>query len=228
MSRRSFSPALFAFLRDLREHNDRDWFQANKGRYEDDVREPALEFVSDLAPALREISPHFVADPRPSGGSLFRIHRDIRFSRDKSPYKTHVGISFRHERGKDAHAPVFYLHLEPRSSFVGVGIWRPDGSSLRRIRDALVADPDRWRRVTGEESFSSVFRLEGERLKRPPAGYDPDHPLIEDLKRKDFIAAAGLGDRTVASAGFLDEYADLCRRGAPFVRFLCDAVGVPF
>ena len=101
MAERSFTPALFAFMRDLREHNDRDWFKANKQRYEEDVREPAFAFISDFAGHLQKIAPHFVADPGPSGGSLFRIYRDTRFSKDKTPYKTHTGIHFRHEKAKD-------------------------------------------------------------------------------------------------------------------------------
>ena len=129
-----FRPEFFRFLRELRENNSRDWFQAQKARYQRDVRDPALRFIGDFAPALKEISPHFRADPRPVGGSLFRIHRDVRFSKDKSPYKTSVGIQFRHEMGKDAHAPGFYLHLEPENVFLGAGSWRPDGPSLLKIR----------------------------------------------------------------------------------------------
>src|SRR5918996_4016229 len=133
----SFSPALFTFLRDLKQNNDRDWFKANKPRYEKAVLEPALQFIVDFEPHLLAISPHFVADPRPSGGSLFRIHRDTRFSKDKSPYKPYTGIQFRHELGKDAHAPGFYLHLEPGGVFAGAGIWHPDQPTLVRIREAI-------------------------------------------------------------------------------------------
>src|SRR5918996_3776624 len=145
---RSFGPELFRFLRDLEANNDRTWFNANKDRYEREVRDPALDFVEDFAPRLAEISQHFVADPRPSGGSLFRIHRDTRFSKDKSPYKTHVGIHFRHERAKDVHAPGFYLHLEPRSVFVGAGIWHPNSPTLAKIRAAIADDAEAWLRAT--------------------------------------------------------------------------------
>ena len=136
-----FAPALFAFLRELRENNNREWFQANKGRYEADVRDPLLRFIADFALPLHELSTHFVADPRPVGGSLFRIYRDVRFSKDKSPYKTQAAAHFRHERGKDVHAPGFYLHLEPDDVFAGAGIWHPDMKSLTKIRDAIVANP---------------------------------------------------------------------------------------
>jgi uncharacterized protein (TIGR02453 family) len=226
--KRSFSPALFAFLRELRENNDRDWFKANKLRYEAAVQEPALEFVAGFASRLREISPHFVADARPVGGSLFRIYRDTRFGKDKTPYKTHTGIQFRHEQGKDVHAPGFYLHLEPRSVFVGAGIWRPDRATLGKIRDAIASNPEDWSRAAQESPLGELFRLEGETLKRPPAGYDPEHPLIEDLKRKDFIAIAKLSEKTVTSTGFPEELAAIFQASAPLMRFLCDATGVPF
>lgn len=224
----SFTPDLFAFLSDLRENNDRAWFHANKLRYEEAVREPGLQFVADFAPFLREISPHFVADVRTVGGSLFRIHRDTRFSKDKSPYKTHTGISFRHDLAKDVHAPGFYLHLEPGSVWAGTGIWHPDGATLAKARDAIVADPDLWMRVAHGEPFAGVYRLSGDSLKRPPAGYDRDHPLIEDLKRKDFIGVAMLSEKAATGNGFLEEYARTCRAAAPFLEFLCDAVGAPF
>ena len=125
---RSFAPDLFAFLRELREHNDREWFKARKDRYEAAAKEPALAFVEDCAHLLPAVSPHLVADER----SLFRIHRDTRFAKDKSPYKTQAGIHFRHEAGKDAHAPGFYLHLEPAGAFAGIGIWHGDSPTLTR------------------------------------------------------------------------------------------------
>lgn len=228
MSAGSFSPRLFAFLRDLAANNDRNWFKANKERYEADVRDPALEFISAVGPRLDRISPHFLADARPVGGSLFRIHRDTRFSKDKSPYKTHTGIFFRHAAAKDVHAPGFYLHLEPGQVFAGAGIWRPDGPTARRIREAIDADPAGWRRATRGKRFSATWKLAGDSLKRPPQGYPADHPLVEDLMRKDFIATVGLRQADVTAAGFAESYGRTCADAAPFVRFLCRAVGVPF
>ena len=224
----SFSPELFAFLRELRANNDREWFAMNRARYEEVVREPALDFVSDFAPGLARISPRFVADARPVGGSLFRIHRDVRFSRDKSPYKTHLGIRFRHERAADTAAPGYYLHLEPGSVFAGAGIWHPDSPTLRRLRDAIVADPERWVRATTEEPFAPTYRLGGEQLKRAPAGFPADHPLVEDLKRKSFTGVATLSEADAVAPGFVAAWEDVCARAAPFLRFVCDAVGVPF
>jgi uncharacterized protein (TIGR02453 family) len=223
----SFTKDLFKFLVDLRANNNREWFRANKSRYEEAVKEPALEFISDFAPLLNEISQHFRADPRPVGGSLFRIYRDVRFSKDKSPYKTQVGINFRHELAKDAHAPGYYLHLEPGECFAGVGIWRPDSAALTKIRAAISADPDDWLARTRKAPFADVWTLGGDSLKRAPAGYDPEHPLIEDLKRKDFVGYAMLDEKTVTGDAFLDEYARMCRAAIPFVEFLCKAVDVP-
>jgi uncharacterized protein (TIGR02453 family) len=219
----AFDAGLLEFMRELRANNDREWFAANRARYEAQVREPALAFIEDFAPHLAEISAHFVADPRPSGGSMFRIHRDVRFARDKSPYKTHVGIHFRHERSRDAHAPGFYLHLEPGACMCAAGIWRPDRDTLGRIRAAIAADPDGWRAATAGRGME----LEGEALKRPPAGYAADHALIEDLKRKDFAASRPLSDAEVTGPGFIERYAGACADATPFVGFLCRAVGVP-
>jgi len=223
-----FRPELFAFLGELEANNNRDWFKRNKERYEDDVRHPALQFISDFGPHLRTISSNFDADPRPVGGSMFRIYRDVRFSKDKSPYKTAVGIQFRHKKRKDVHSPGFYLHLEPDASFAGVGIYHPDGPTLRQIRGFLVENPERWKRVKRAKRFKESFELGGAVLKRAPKGYDIDHPLIEDLKRKDFVAFAPIRDSKITAKGFIDHFTDLCRAGSPLVQILCDAVDVPF
>jgi uncharacterized protein (TIGR02453 family) len=223
-----FTTDLFRFLEDLRKHNDRAWFAKNKERYLDSVQEPALEFVRSFAPYLNKISPNFVADDRPVGGSLFRIHRDIRFSKDKSPYKTHVGIHFRHRVGRDVHGPSYYLHLQPGEAFAAVGLWHPERETLHKLRTAVAEKPTAWRRAAHGGDFASRYRLSGDVLKRAPAGFDSEHPLIDDLKRKDFVGVAMLDERTVTSRDFLPRYADLCRAATPYARFLCDAVGVPF
>jgi len=228
MSSSHFTPALFKFMRDLEANNNRDWFAANKDRYEQDLKEPALRFIVDFGAPLVKISPRFLADPRPSGGSLFRIYRDIRFSKDKRPYKDHVGMYFKHEAGKNVHTPGFYLHLQPGNSFIGVGLWRPDTPTLKKIRDALVADPGRWKKAVGGKAFTRDFQLSGESLVRPPKGYDPEHPLIDILKRKDFTAFAPLTRKQVTSPDFMKEFAGLCRTGGSLVKFVCEAIGQPY
>lgn len=223
-----FTRKTFDFLRDLAENNDREWFQENKGRYENEVKGPALEFIQAFSNHLNALSPHFRADPRGNGGSLFRIYRDTRFSKDKSPYKTHTGIQFRHEQAKDAHAPGFYLHLEPKRCFVGLGIWRPDGPTVRKLREGLVEDAEGWRKAVTGPSFKERLSLSGDSLVRPPRGFDPAHPLVDDLKRKDFIAAAPLTMKQVIQPGFLEVYASYCGSGEAFMAFLCKALGLPF
>ncbi|MFC1889346.1 DUF2461 domain-containing protein, partial [Thermodesulfobacteriota bacterium] len=171
-SHRYFTKETFAFLRELAANNNREWFRENKPRYVSQVRDPATLFIEDFGEHLKGISWHFVADPRPVGGSLFRIYRDTRFSRDKSPYKTHTGIQFRHVRGKDVHAPGFYLHLEPRNVFAGIGIWHPDSAALAGIRNAICDAPSAWKRVVNGKAFRKVFEMDGESLIRAPKGYD--------------------------------------------------------
>ena len=228
MAHHPFRPALFRFLRELAQNNSRDWFNANKQRYEDDVRGPAMEFIAACAPGFAKISPHVRVDPRPSGGSLFRIHRDVRFSKDKSPYKTHTGIHFRHEASKNAHAPGFYLHLEPRKVFVGLGIWHPETKVARQIRQGILDRPDAWKKATRSKRFTEHFELDGDSLKRPPAGVDKDHPLVDDLRRKDFIALAQLSQSDVTASDFPKTFTAMCKRGGPLVGFLCEALELEF
>ncbi len=223
-----FSQATFRFLRDLADNNDRQWMADNKQRYIDDVQEPALDFITDFGDRLRTISPHFRADARTVGGSLFRIHRDTRFAKDKTPYKLNSGVQFRHERARDAHAPGFYLHIQPGECFMGVGLWRPETKVAYAIREAIADDPTQWKKATRPKRFAGTFTLEGDSLKRPPRGFDPEHPLIEDLKRKDFIATTRLTQKRITSPGFIDDFEGLCRDASPFMAFLCKAVGVPY
>ncbi len=219
----SFSPELFAFLRELKANNQREWFNANKSRYERHVKEPALAFVEDLGYRLPAVAPHLVADKR----SMFRIYRDARFAKDKSPYKTHVGIYFRHARSAEADTAGLYLHLEPAHAFLGAGIWHPGTPALKRIRDALIARPDEWRNaVAAVEPLWEQAR--GETLKRPPTGYSGDHPLIEDLKRKSFAITSPLTQRAVTASGFLDVCEERMRGARPFMAFISDALGVPY
>lgn len=224
----SFAPALFDFLRELREHNDREWFLRNKSRYERDARDPALRFVAEVGPALNRVSRHVVADPRPVGGSMFRINRDVRFSSDKSPYKTAVGLSFHHDRGRHGAGPGYYLHLEPGESFAGGGVYMPDPVALKRIRDAIVDDTRAWARVVDDAAFAPAFTPMGEVLKRPPQGYDASHPYVEHLKRKSFVWHVPFSEAEVCAADFIDRYVDACRTAAPLHRFLARALGAPW
>ncbi len=217
---------LFIFLSELKENNNRDWFQDNKERYENDVKDPLLTFIAAFAERTPEISTSIMAIPRISGGSLFRIYRDMRFSKDKTPYKTGAGIHFRHKRGKDVHAPGYYLHLEPGDVFAGCGIWKPNTETVTKIRTSISEHPDQWLNIIQEKKFKKTFTMGGDSLKRPPKGFDPDHPLIEDLKRKDYLASIVLNEKIVGEPDFLDYYVELCKTAAPFMEFLTKAVGL--
>jgi uncharacterized protein (TIGR02453 family) len=219
-----FSRETFRFLRDLKQNNDREWYAANKIRYEEHVKAPALRLIDDFAPELAEISTRFAATPR----SLYRLHRDTRFAKDKSPFKTSAGIHLRHEQAKDSHAPGFYLHVEPGSVFAGVGIWHPESDALRRIREHIVERPNAWKRASRAKAFRARFELAGDRLSRPPRGFDPNDPLIEDLEWKDYIGVATLSEGFTHTAALPVELAGMFATATPFMRFLCDALGVPF
>lgn len=219
-----FQSELFGFLIELAVNNHREWFHDNREFYERAVKRPLLAFIEDFAPELHKISPHLRADSK----SMFRIHRDVRFSKNKAPYKTHAAAQFRHEAGKDVHAPGFYVHIEPGRVLVGGGVWKPDAEALGRIRAYLASQPELWTKLCKAPRFRDNCVLQGAALKRPPRGFEPDHPLIEDLKRKDFMAVVELDDGDVLSADFVAQVADACKTLAPLNQFLCDAIGVPF
>ena len=218
----------FKFLGELAAHNNREWFTANKQRYIDQVRDPLLQFVAEFGPRLRRISTHMVADPRPVGGSLFRIYRDTRFSPDKRPYKTHVGISFRHARGRDVHGPVFYLHLEPGRAFAAAGMWHPEPDTLAKIRETIVTSPKRWQAVLQSRLFDLDEGHAGDRLSRAPRGYDPAHRFVEDLKRKSFIASTTFTEPQACAPNFIDRFAKACAQKAALMEFFTRAVGLPW
>lgn len=228
MTNRYFTQHTFDFLSALAANNRREWFDEHKPDYEATVRTPALNFIGDIATDLARISPHFLALPRKVGGALMRVNRDIRFGKDKRPYKTNIGIQFRHEVGKDVHAPGFYLHIEPQDCFIGVGLWRPDANALGKIRDAIVDQGDAWLKARDDELFRRKFDLAGDALANAPRGYAKDHPLLHDLKRKDFIAIAALTDAAVLAKSFYPRVVEHYAQAAPFMRYLCKALELRF
>ena len=228
MTERYFSKQTFAFLAALAENNERVWFDAHKQEYEDFVRKPALDFIADMSNEMPAISRHFLAQPKKVGGSLMRIYRDTRFGRDKTPYKTNIGIQFRHEVGRDIHAPGYYLHIAPGECFVGIGLWRPDADALFRIREAIAQDGDAWLAARDAPIFRKHFTLEGDTLANAPRGFAKDHPLVEDLKRKDFICLAPLSEATVTSKNLRPQVVECFRQAAPYMHFLCKALELRF
>lgn len=223
-----FPPELFRFLRELGRNNNRPWFHAERERYLASVVQPMSEFIVAMQPRLAEISRHYVADPRPHGGSMFRIHRDTRFARDKTPYKTHVACQFRHARGRDAHAPGFYVHLDPDGLYFGGGIWRPPAPQLSRIRDFIVDNARSWGRIRNAPRVRAAGGIQGDALTRAPRGYNPEHMHIEDIKRTSFYVMTDAEPGAALEPDFPDTVASAFRRAAPLTRFVCDALDLPF
>lgn len=224
-----FPRGFFAFLRELKANNNRAWFEENKQRFRESVQTPMATFIGAMVPRLRTISKNFVADPRPNGGSMFRIYRDVRFSKDKRPYKEHAACHFRHALGKDVHAPGYYMHLAPDEVFFGGGMWMPAPDALQKIRELIVKKSAAWRAIGDDRRFSKVFgEIEGEALSRAPRGFNPDHPLIADIKRKSFFAMHSSSLREAAGAKFVDEVTNVFSAASPLMKFLCNAQGVPY
>ena len=194
------------------------------------LQQVLLAFIEAVGPRMKRLSRGLQFDPRVNG-SLLRINRDVRFSKDKTPYKTNVGIQFRHEQGKDVHAPGFYLHLEPRACFAGVGLWTPEAPVARAIRQAIHDDPAEWKKAAKGKAFADKWSIapdESEMLKRVPKEFDDGHPYPDDLRMKSFIAGGRLSQAQVTSEGFDAELAGMFTKASAFTRFLCDAVGIPF
>lgn len=228
MSNAYFSAATFRFLRRLQANNNREWFKAHQSEYERHVREPFRQLIADLAEPLADISPHFVADTRKVGGSLFRPQRDMRYVRHKPPYKPFAGARFFHERRRETAAPSFYLHLGPDECFAGGGLWRPDTGTLRQLREFIVDNPAAWKHATRGETFRQHLHLTGEHLARAPRGFDADHELIEDLKFKQLTAVAGFDEGLACSAELPDFAVTTFRRVAPLLDYLCAARDLAF
>ena len=223
---RGFGPETFRFLEELEQNNERPWFNEHKHRYEESVLEPALDFIAAMGPRLAGISDHFLAIPKRTGGSLMRVYRDTRFSKDKTPYKTNIGIQFRHERAKDVHAPGFYVHVSLEGCFLAVGMWHPARDALEGIRAAIIERPSKWRKARDDRGFRACFEIAGRSLKRPPRGYPSDHPYIEDLKRTDHIASRDVSRSEASGADFVDGVAERFAASKPYLGFLCDALGL--
>ena len=190
-----FPPEARRFLGDLRSNNRREWFRPRKADYERHVREPLIELVGELGAALAEHSPGYLRDSRKS---VYRIYRDIRFTKDKSPYKTHAAAVFPPVGLDRHHGAGFYFHFSPEDLLIGGGVYAPDSPSLLRIRQQIAADPSRLRSILSEDRFVRTFgELEGAKLKRIPRGFPADHPAADLLKHKQFLAGASLSAREI-------------------------------
>lgn len=223
-----FPRDLFSFFDDLKAHNDRAWFNSNKQRYLESVVMPMGDYIRSIAPLLQQISAHYRADPRPHGGSMFRIHRDTRFAKDKTPYKTHAACHFRHLAGADAHAPGFYTHIEPGRVSLGGGVWRPASKQLGRIREFIADNPAAWGKLLDSAAVRKLGGVKGDQLKRPPRGYDAGARYIEDLKRKSFYLMFDAEPQLALGPGLLDESVRVFRAAAKLNHLICDALEIPF
>lgn len=224
-----FPKEMFQFLDELASNNNRDWFNANKDRYRSAVVTPVGDFIEAIRPKIEKISPHYIVDSRPHGGSMFRIYRDTRFSKDKTPYKEHVGCQFRHEAGKDAHAPGFYVHLATDEILFGGGVWNPPSPVLGKIRDSIVDNANSWKIIKTNKTFIKRFNgIRGDGLKRPPRGYDPEHQHIEDLKRKTFFAMQPASLELAMSPEFITEVTRAFKAASPLMEFLTTSLELPY
>lgn len=223
-----FTDKTFKFLRGLARNNQREWFQAHKEDYEQYLKQPFQRLITDLQPDLLAVSEHYRADPKGVGGSLFRIHRDTRFSNDKTPYKPWGGARFFHARNRQIEAPSFYLHVQPGRSFVGAGVWHPEPDTQRKIRQFLFDNPGSWKAATRSPTFKRRYEMDGETLTRPPRGFPADHELIDDIKRKDFVAGAPLDDSVILGPKLRQTMAEHFRGLGPFVDYLCAALDLEF
>jgi len=218
-----FPAGALQFLADLADNNRRDWFTPRKGDYERLVKAPLEALCLALAERFAALDLPLRADPR---RSPFRIHRDVRFSRDKSPYKTWQGAEFPWIEGSGDHggpraAVGGYFHLAPGDIFVGGGMWHPDRDPLAAFRALLDRDPSAVLGPLEDERFTSVFDgVSGERLTRNPAGYAPDHPYSSYLRLKDVVFSRRLSDRDVRSARLPDIIAHDLDAARPVLRLL--------
>ena len=220
---RGFPPDTLDFLFELASNNNREWFTRNKHRYEDFVVAPSLDFIAAVGERMPKLSEEITCIPKRVGGSLFRIYRDVRFAHDKRPYKTNIGIHFRHTQARNAHAPGYYLHIGVDECFVGGGMWRPDSAALQRIRTRIVEKPEEWKKLLRGRKFKRDFELGGEKLKRPPKGFPPEHEYVEYLKQKSFIGIANFDHGLVLDPDIVDYALEMYTTAQPLMRFLCDS-----
>jgi len=214
-----FTPETLRFLRGLKRNNRRDWFNARRDVYETHIRQPMTAIVERLAVDLRSFAPEFVASPKVS---MFRIHRDTRFSADKRPYKTHIAAVFP-ARGLPRHeGPALYFHVSAEEIWIGGGLYAPPTPQLQAVREHVAADFKRLRTILESPAFKRTFGAleDTNRLQRVPRGFPRDHPAAEYLKYRTFIAGAEFPPTLAATARFYPALIDVFRRVTPLTRFL--------
>ena len=217
-----FPAAGLAFLRKLQRNNRRDWFLKNKSAYEENVRQPMIELVNSLAPEFATFAPEIVASPK---ASLYRIYRDTRFSKDKSPYKTHVAAGFSHRGLEKNQGAGFYLHISPSEFLIGGGLYSPQTEDLAAVRHFIVLNHKRLRAILAARQFRRFFDgLSGEQLLRVPRGFPTDHPAADFLRRKQFLATRVMASEVVTTPQFGTIVLETFRSIHPLLQFLNEPI----
>jgi uncharacterized protein (TIGR02453 family) len=213
-----------SFMKRLKRNNNRPWFEKHKEEYETFVKLPMQSLIVALQPHFERFAPEFDVHPKKS---LFRIYRDIRFSKDKTPYKTHAAAHFvLRGKPKGVEGSGYYLHIEPGEVFLGGGIYMPDGDQLKKIRKAIASQPDQFLTILQQKEFRKTFkRLQGEKLQRVPQGYEPDHPMAGWLKYKQFFVWVEWPEARSLKEKFVTDVAEVFEAATPLVRFLNEAMG---
>lgn len=208
-----------AFLRKLKKNNNRAWFQRHKADYEDLVRFPMQCLIATVGQRMQEEAPDVDFNPRKS---IFRVYRDTRFSRDKTPYKTNVAASFTFRGAKGPiETPGLYVGIEPGEIFIGGGLYMPTHPQLKAIRRTIAAEPQQFLEIVRHPRFLRVFKhIEGEQLQRAPLGYAPDHPMIEYLRYKQFYVGVVLPETACHAPRFADTVVRTFGDCMPLVRWL--------
>ena len=223
-----FPKTTTSFLKRLHRFNDREWFAKHRDEYEEVVLAPALQFIDTMREPMRSISKHFEVAAEISGGSLTRIQRDLRFAKDGKPYKTHIGILFRHTGAPRATAPAFAVKIESQRVAIQVGQPFPDAQALTWMRERIADDEDGWKSVTRTPGFRKRFAFEGEQLKRPLRGTSPDHPFAEDLRRKCFVAVQTFDPHVIETKSFVQRAARSMQAAGSFMSYLCSTLDLDF
>ena len=205
------------FLKDLEKNNNREWFQANKSRFEA-AKSEFLVLVSGLIGEMNNIDPEI--GPVNPKDTVFRIYRDVRFSKNKSPYKNNMGTHLI-KGGKKSGNAGYYFHLEPGASFAGGGIWQPMPDKLKIIRNEIYDNIDEFKSIIGDKNFKTTFgEISGDRLKTPPKGFPKDFPDIDLLKFKSFTVFKNIPDNMLLSKNLTSEISAIFKQMYPFNRFI--------
>ena len=210
-------PSVFSFLEDLKENNHREWFQNNKTRYQEQYNY-ALQFADELRLRMKQID---TIETISGKKSLFRINKDVRFSKDKSPYKTNSGGALK--RATKYLRGGYYFHIEPGNCFLGGGFWAPSPEDLKHIRLQIAADPGPLQQILSSKEFIATFgQLEGEQLKSAPKGFSKDHPAIDLINYKQFLLIKKLTDEEVQSKQYLETVVSTFQAMRPFFDYMSE------